>query len=120
MAAVVLNLCREASLGEGIAVPWHYTTVVDFIDHWQTLLAGLIALIAAVITVAVTLNVERRKVDRELDVAKVTGDRASPAHSRRARRAWFPHKTRRQRSRTNHRQNAGKFFANARSDYLSS
>jgi hypothetical protein len=24
-------------------VPWHYTTVVDFVDHWQTLLAGLIA-----------------------------------------------------------------------------
>jgi hypothetical protein len=31
-------------------VPWHYTTFVDFVDHWQTLLAGLIALVAAIIT----------------------------------------------------------------------
>jgi hypothetical protein len=51
-------------------VPWHYTTVVDFVDHWQTLLAGLIALIAAIITVFVTLRVERRKVDRELDALR--------------------------------------------------
>jgi hypothetical protein len=28
-------------------VPAHYTTIVDFVDHWQTLLTGLIALIAA-------------------------------------------------------------------------
>jgi hypothetical protein len=51
-------------------VPWHYTTVVDFVDHWQTLLAGLIALIAAIITVFVTLKVERRKVDREVDALR--------------------------------------------------
>ena len=51
-------------------MPWHYTTIVDFIDHWQTLLAGLIALIAAIITVFVTLKVERRKVDRELDALR--------------------------------------------------
>lgn len=58
------------SLGDDIAVPWHYTTFVDFIDHWQTLLAGLIALVAAIITVVVTLKVERRKVDRELDALR--------------------------------------------------
>ncbi len=51
-------------------MPWHYTTFVDFIDHWQTLLAGLIALVAAIITVIVTLKVERRKVDRELDALR--------------------------------------------------
>jgi hypothetical protein len=51
-------------------VPWHYTTIVDFVDHWQTLLAGLIALIAAIITVFVTLKVERRKVDREIDALR--------------------------------------------------
>jgi hypothetical protein len=49
---------------------WHYTTLVDFVDHWQTLIAGLIALIAAVITVVVTLKVERRKVDRELEALR--------------------------------------------------
>ena len=52
------------------AVLWHYTTIVDLIDHWQTLLAGLIALIAAIITVFVTLNVERRKVAREIDALR--------------------------------------------------
>jgi hypothetical protein len=51
-------------------VPWHYTTLVDVVDHWQTLIAGLIALIAASITVVVTLKVERRKVDRELDALR--------------------------------------------------
>jgi len=56
--------------GTTVAVPWHYTTLVDFVDHWQTLIAGLIALIAAVITVVVTLKVERRKVDRELDALR--------------------------------------------------
>lgn len=60
----------EPSLGTTAAVPWHYTTLVDFVDHWQTLIAGLIALIAAIITVAVTLKVERRKVDRELDALR--------------------------------------------------
>jgi hypothetical protein len=51
-------------------MPWHYTTIVDLVDHWQTLLAGLVALIAAIITVFVTLNVERRKVDREIDALR--------------------------------------------------
>lgn len=60
----------ESSLGTTTAVPWHYTTIVDLVDHWQTLIAGLIALIAAIITVAVTLKVERRKVDRELDALR--------------------------------------------------
>ena len=47
-------------------MPWHYTTPLDLIDHWQTLIAGLVALAAAIITVSVTLTVEQRKVDREL------------------------------------------------------
>ena len=51
-------------------MPWHYTTFVDFVDHWQTLLAGLIALVAAILTVVVTLSVERRKVERELDARR--------------------------------------------------
>jgi hypothetical protein len=57
-------------LGTTAAVPWHYTTLVDFVDHWQTLIAGLIALITAIITVVATLKVERRKVDRELDALR--------------------------------------------------
>jgi hypothetical protein len=30
-------------------MPWHYTTIVDFVDHRRILLAGLIALIAAML-----------------------------------------------------------------------
>jgi hypothetical protein len=56
--------------GKESVVPWHYSTIVDLIDHWQTLLAGLIALVAAIITVVVTLKVERRKVDRELEALR--------------------------------------------------
>jgi hypothetical protein len=59
----------EPSLGDDIAVPW-YTTFLDFVDHWQALIAGLIALIAAIITVFCTLKVEQRKVDRELDALR--------------------------------------------------
>ncbi|HEY5105718.1 MAG TPA: hypothetical protein VII73_02975 [Caulobacteraceae bacterium] len=51
-------------------MPWHYTTPLDLIDHWQTLIAGLVALAAAIITVSVTLTVEQRKVDRELDALR--------------------------------------------------
>jgi hypothetical protein len=36
-----------------VAEPWHYTTVVDFVDHWQSFIAGLLALLAAIITVSV-------------------------------------------------------------------
>jgi hypothetical protein len=31
--------------------PWHYTTFWDWVDHWQTLIAGLAALLAALIAV---------------------------------------------------------------------
>src|ERR1700722_3908782 len=61
---------RGAYQTGGIALPWHYTTFVDFVDHWQTLLAGLIALVAAIITVVVTLKVERRKAERELEALR--------------------------------------------------
>jgi hypothetical protein len=50
--------------------PWHYTTFLDFLDHWQSLIAGLIALLAAFIAVRVTLNIEQRKVDREIDALR--------------------------------------------------
>jgi hypothetical protein len=34
--------------------PWHYTNFWDWLDHWQTLIAGGLALLAAVIAVCVT------------------------------------------------------------------
>ena len=33
--------------------PWHYTTFWDWLDHWPTLIAGLVALVAALIAVGV-------------------------------------------------------------------
>jgi hypothetical protein len=54
------------------SVPWHYTTIVDFFDHWQTLFAGLIALLAAVIAVILTLTAESRKAYRERQEKELT------------------------------------------------
>ncbi len=53
-----------------MAAPWHYTTIIDLLDHWQSLLAGLIALLAAIIAVCVTLRIEQRKVDREIEALR--------------------------------------------------
>ena len=50
--------------------PWHFTTWPDALDHWQTLIAGLLALFAAIITVRVTLRVERGKADRGVDALR--------------------------------------------------
>ncbi len=46
--------------------PWHFTTLIDLIDHWQSLLAGLLAFGAAILVVRFTLKSESRKTDREL------------------------------------------------------
>jgi hypothetical protein len=45
---------------------WHYTSPVDFLDHWQSLLAGLIALVAAIVAVVVTIWIERGKAREEV------------------------------------------------------
>ena len=47
--------------------PWQYTTLLDLIDHWQSLLAGGLGFAAAIIAVILTLRTERRKMQRELD-----------------------------------------------------
>jgi hypothetical protein len=54
------------------SVPWHYTTVIDLLDHWQTVVAVLIALLAAFITLAVTLTAESRKAYRERQKKELT------------------------------------------------
>jgi hypothetical protein len=36
--------------------PWHFTTWSDALDHWQTIIAGFLALLAAVGTIWVTLR----------------------------------------------------------------
>jgi hypothetical protein len=47
--------------------PWQYTTFVDFVDHWQALMAGALGFAAAVVAVILTLRIERRKLQREMD-----------------------------------------------------
>ena len=32
-------------------IPWHFTTALDLLDHWQALAAGLVAIVGAVIAV---------------------------------------------------------------------
>ena len=61
---------RSTDGGNRVLTPWRYTTFVDALDHWQTTIAGLLALFAAIITVLVTLRVERGKADRELDALR--------------------------------------------------
>jgi hypothetical protein len=50
--------------------PWHYTTWLDALDHWQAFIAGILGFAAAIIVVLVTLRIERRKADRELDALR--------------------------------------------------
>ena len=49
---------------------WRYTTLADFLDHWQALVAGLLGFGAAIVVVWITLRIERRKADRELDALR--------------------------------------------------
>lgn len=49
---------------------WHYTTALDFLDHWQALLAGGLGFLAAIIAVRYTLRAERRRQNRELDALR--------------------------------------------------
>lgn len=50
--------------------PWHYSTFLDLIDHWQALIAGMLGFAAAIIVIRFTLKIEQRKLDRELDALR--------------------------------------------------
>jgi len=57
--------------------PWHYTTTLELIDHWQTLIAGVLGFIvgalgfgAAIAAVVFTLRTEQRKKERELEAVR--------------------------------------------------
>jgi hypothetical protein len=43
--------------------PWHYTTFWDWLDHWQTILAGGLALAAGLLTVVATMIIARRQIN---------------------------------------------------------
>jgi hypothetical protein len=50
--------------------PWRYTTVLDFLDHWQAIIAGVLGFSAGIIAVLITLGIERRRVAREADALR--------------------------------------------------
>ena len=45
-----------------VDTPWHFTTWLDLLDHWQTLAAGVLALAAAFGTVVATMFIARRQI----------------------------------------------------------
>jgi hypothetical protein len=47
---------------EVTAAPWHYTTWPDALDHWQTVIAGVLALAAGVLTVVATMIITRKQI----------------------------------------------------------
>ena len=47
---------------EVTSAPWHATGFWDWLDHWQTLIAGGFALLAGVGTVAVTMIIARKQI----------------------------------------------------------
>jgi hypothetical protein len=52
--------------------PWCFTTLLDLFERWQTLVAGLVALLAAWITVRESKRLERRKEQRENDAIRAS------------------------------------------------
>jgi hypothetical protein len=44
-----------------VDTPWHYTTPLDALDHWQTGIAGFLAFVAGFGTVVVTMIIARRQ-----------------------------------------------------------
>jgi hypothetical protein len=41
---------------------WHFTTWLDLFDHWQTVIAGFLALLAAVGTIWVTRHIANKQI----------------------------------------------------------
>jgi F0F1-type ATP synthase membrane subunit c/vacuolar-type H+-ATPase subunit K len=51
--------------------PWHFTTWLDLFDHWQTLAAGLLVMLAAIGTTWAT----RATASRQIEAAREQADR---------------------------------------------
>jgi hypothetical protein len=43
--------------------PWHFTTLLDLVDHWQTLVAGILAVVAAWRTIRATVESANREIE---------------------------------------------------------
>ncbi len=48
--------------GNRVLTPWRYTTFVDALDHWQTLVTGVLAFVAGFGTVVATMIIARRQI----------------------------------------------------------
>jgi hypothetical protein len=53
-----------------MTAPWRYSTFADVLDHWQSLAAGLIAIVAALIGVFGAEFFDRRKEHREIEARR--------------------------------------------------
>ena len=53
---------RSTDGGNRVLTPWRYTTFVDALDHWQTLVAGVLAFAAGFGTVVATMIIARRQI----------------------------------------------------------
>jgi hypothetical protein len=49
---------------------WHYTTPLDLLDHWQSLLAGQLGFCAAILVIWWTMRSERRRSALELEALR--------------------------------------------------
>ena len=49
--------------------PWHFTTWLDLFDHWQTVIAGVLALAAAFGTVVATIIIASRQIEASREEA---------------------------------------------------
>jgi hypothetical protein len=58
--------------------PWHYTTFWDWLDHWQSLAAGLVALGAAIVAVGGAEWFARRKERREIEAIRIIIPKLAP------------------------------------------
>ncbi len=45
-----------------VETPWHFTTWLDLLDHWQILIAGILAVLAAVGTIWATIRSAGREI----------------------------------------------------------
>jgi hypothetical protein len=50
--------------------PWHFTTWLDLFDHWQTFVAGLVAIVAAVLAVGGPEFFASRRAWREIEALR--------------------------------------------------
>ncbi len=70
----------------GAQIPWHFTTWLDLLDHWQTVIAGGLALLAGLGTVIATMIIARSQIaasrriaNRQIDASRAETDRVIAA-----------------------------------------